>query len=63
LSSFALEEKTKRSWCTLTCHICTSCLLEERFLQHHFSNVFCSTASTSLLQHCFNTTLQHCLLQ
>jgi hypothetical protein len=49
-------------------------LLEERFLQHHFSNVFCSTISTPfmqhrLLQHCFNTTfaifsstvaLQHC---
>jgi hypothetical protein len=37
--------------------------LEERFLQHHFNNVFCNTVSTPLLQHCFNTLVQHCLLQ
>jgi hypothetical protein len=30
--------------------------LGERFLQHHFSNVFYNIASTPLLQHCFNTT-------
>jgi hypothetical protein len=37
--------------------------LEERFLQHHFNNVFCNIISTPLLQHCFNTHVQHCLLQ
>jgi hypothetical protein len=37
--------------------------LEERFLQHHFNNVFFNTVSTPLLQHCFNTLVQHCLLQ
>jgi hypothetical protein len=37
--------------------------LEERFLQHHFSNVFYNTTSISLLQHGFNTPVQHCLLQ
>jgi G:T-mismatch repair DNA endonuclease (very short patch repair protein) len=36
--------------------------LEECFLQHHFSNVFCNTISAPLLQHCFNTPMQHCLL-
>jgi hypothetical protein len=41
--------------------------LEERFLQHHFSNIFYNIASTSatLLQHAYATlasaaTLQHC---
>jgi hypothetical protein len=41
--------------------------LEERFLQHHFSNVFCNIASASatLLQHAYvrlssATALQHC---
>jgi hypothetical protein len=38
--------------------------LEERFLQHHFSNVFAS-ASATLFQHAYatlssTTTLQHC---
>jgi hypothetical protein len=37
--------------------------LEERFLQHHFNNVFCNTVSTPLLQHYFNTPVQHYLLQ
>jgi hypothetical protein len=37
--------------------------LEERFLQHHFSNIFCNTVSTPLLQHCFNTPVQHYFLQ
>jgi hypothetical protein len=41
----------------------TLVLLEEHFLQHHFSNVFCNIVSTPLLQHCFDTLVQHCLLQ
>jgi hypothetical protein len=32
--------------------------LQQRLLQHHFN-----TTSTPLLQHCFNTPVQHCLLQ
>jgi hypothetical protein len=39
-------------------------ILQERFLQHHFSNVFCNTTLVALLQHTcatlsFVTTLQH----
>jgi len=35
--------------CTFTYHRCTNYLLEERFLQHHFNNIFCSISSTPLL--------------
>ncbi len=42
----------------------TLVFLEERFLQHHFSNVFCNIASASAtltsaaaLQHCFCSTI------
>jgi hypothetical protein len=42
--------------------------LEECFLQHHFSNIFCNIdfASETLLQHAYATlssaaTLQHCI--
>jgi len=45
------KNKEKKSWCTLTYHICISYFLEEHFLQHHFSNIFCNIASTLLLQH------------
>jgi hypothetical protein len=48
------NQRLKKGWCTLTCHICTNYVLEESFLQHHF-NVFNNTTSTPLLQHCFNT--------
>jgi len=68
------KKQRKKSWCTFTYHRCISYFLEEHFLQHHFNNVFCSTASTlllqhHLLQHRFNTAfatsssaapLQHC---
>ncbi len=41
--------KEKKVWCTFICHRCTSYLLEEHFLQHHFNNIFCNTALTLLL--------------